>query len=72
MTGKPLKTLRQHRQLAGMTIRDLASAAGVGTQTIVRIERGEPARIESYRKIAAALDIEITDIREYVDMVMHE
>jgi DNA-binding XRE family transcriptional regulator len=44
----------------------------VGTQTIVRIERGEIARMESFRKLAETLGIEISDIREYVAMVMRE
>lgn len=55
-----------------MNIRQLASASGTGTQTIVRIERGEVARMDSFRKIAEALGIEVADIREYVAMVMKE
>lgn len=67
-----LKILRQHGQLAGMNIRQLAETAGVGTQTIVRIERDEIARMESFRKLAETLGIKISDIREYGAMVMRE
>lgn len=65
-------TLRQHRMAGGYTIRDLATRAMVSTQTIVSIEKGHPARIQSFRKLANALDVELMDIREYRNIVMAE
>lgn len=61
--------LRQHRLARGYTIRDLAARAGVSTQTIVSIEKGNMARIQSYRKIAEALDVDLMSIREYRRLV---
>ena len=63
-------SLRQHRLASGLTIRALAERAGTSTQTIVSIEKGNPARIESFRKLAAALDVDLMDIREYRDLVL--
>lgn len=65
-------TLRQHRMAQGMTIRELAKAAEVSTQTVVSIEKGRPARMQSYRKLASALGISLMDIREFTQMVMAE
>lgn len=67
-----LMTLRQHRTRRTMSIRDLAQAAQTGTQTIVKIERGEGARPSSFKKIAAALGVEPQEIREFMQMVMRE
>lgn len=63
--------LRQHRLLAGFTIEELAKEAKVSTQTIVKIEKGgEPyARLQSYRKIADALKIELTQMTEFLEFV---
>lgn len=62
-------TLRQHRMSKGMTIRDLAAAAAVSTQTIVAIEKGRPARMRSFKKLATALAVDLMDIREYMEIV---
>lgn len=63
-------TLRQHRMSQGLTIRALAEKAGISTQTIVAIEKGKPARMQSFRKIADALGVEMMGVREYHNMVM--
>ncbi len=72
-------TLRQHRMSQGLTIRALVEKVKdstppekMSTQTIVSIENGKPARIESFRKLAQALGVEMMEIREYRDLVMGE
>lgn len=65
-------TLRQHRMSQGLTIRALAKKAKMSTQTIVAIEKGNPARIQSFRRLAEALGVELMTIREYQTMVMGE
>lgn len=67
-----IMTLRQHRMAQGMTIRDLAQAAQISTQTVVSIEKGRPARIKSFRRIAEAIGVEMMEIREYRTIAMRE
>jgi len=49
----------EERRRAALTQRELAEKAGVGINTIVRIETGEIAepRVSALRKLAAALGI---------------
>ncbi len=68
MTDQPM-TLRQHRVLRALTMLDLSKLAGVATATIVKIERGDTVRPSVYKKIAKALEIQPTEIREFVDLV---
>lgn len=49
-----LRCLRQRRLL---TQAELAKKAGVGLSTVIRLERGEPGRISSIRKLATGLDV---------------
>ena len=62
----------------GLTIRALADRVkesgreSISTQTIVAIENGKPARMESYRKLAAALGVGMMEIQEYRDLVMNK
>lgn len=49
-----LRCLRQRRLF---TQAELAKKAGVGLSTVIRLERGEPGRISSIRKLATALDV---------------
>ena len=49
--------LREWRQRRLLTQEDLAKRAGVGVQTIIRIEGGQGARISTLRKLAEALDV---------------
>jgi transcriptional regulator with XRE-family HTH domain len=49
--------LREWRQRRLLTQEDLASKAGVGVTTVVRIESGAGARISTLRKLATALEV---------------
>lgn len=76
---KPVWTLRQHRLSQGLTIRVLVDRVKaldppetMNSATIVSIEKGHPGRIESFRKLAKALSVEMMEIREYRDMAMAE
>ncbi len=52
--------LRRARERAGLGQRDLADAAGVGTATITRLERGQTqARPVTVRRLAAALGVRV-------------
>ncbi len=57
-----LPRLRQVRERRLMTIRELAGAAGVSTNTVVRLERGLPAEFRTVRKLAEALRVEPQDL----------
>ncbi|MBA2753676.1 MAG: helix-turn-helix transcriptional regulator [Chloroflexia bacterium] len=73
-----IRTLHDHRGAQGLSIRALAVRVrerGLGTmstQTITAIEAGKPARIKSYRRLAAALGVSVLEIKEYRDLVMGE
>jgi transcriptional regulator with XRE-family HTH domain len=49
--------LREWRQRRLLTQEELAAKAGLGVQTIIRVEGGQGARISTLRKLAAALDV---------------
>ena len=53
-----LKTLREQRL---MSKSELARTAGVSPLTIDRIERGQPCRPETFRKIILALGYTLAD-----------
>jgi transcriptional regulator with XRE-family HTH domain len=56
--------LKEERRRAGLTQRELAERAGVGINTIVRIETGgitEP-RVSTLRKLAHALGMDTRDL----------
>jgi len=57
-----MKTLKELRLENELSIIDLASKAGVSFGTIVRIERGLPAKSVTKRKIAKALHKRPSDI----------
>jgi len=57
-----MKTLKELRLENGLSIIDLATKAGVSFGTIVRIERGLPAKPVTKRKIAKALHLRLPDI----------
>jgi len=66
-TMAPLsQTLRRERRRAGLTQEELAEAAGVGINTIRRIEQGEieEPRVSTLRKLADALGIRVRDLLE--------
>ncbi len=58
--------LKEERRRAGLTQRELAAAAGVGVNTIARIESGdiEEPRVSSLRKLATALGLRVRDLLE--------
>jgi transcriptional regulator with XRE-family HTH domain len=50
--------LREYRERALLSQRDLAARADVAVGSIIRAEKGEPIRFQTARKIAAALGCE--------------
>ncbi len=65
LTVAPLKErLREERRRAALTQGELADIAGVGINTIVRIETGEitEPRVSTLRKLAHALDLQPRDL----------
>jgi transcriptional regulator with XRE-family HTH domain len=65
LTVAPLKEkLREERRRAALTQGELAERAGVGINTIVRIETGEISepRVSTLRKLANALRVETRDL----------
>jgi transcriptional regulator with XRE-family HTH domain len=65
LTVAPLKErLREERRRAALTQGELAERAGVGINTIVRIETGEitEPRVSTLRKLARALGLEARDL----------
>ncbi len=66
MSSEGVRTLRAWRLLRGYGQRELARLAGVSHSTVIGIEhgryRGYPA---TWRKLAAVLGVELTQIAEY-------
>jgi len=65
LTVAPLKEkLKEERRRAALTQGELAERAGVGINTIVRIETGEinEPRVSTLRKLANALGVEARDL----------
>lgn len=61
-----MQTLRELRASRVMTIRDLATAAGVATRTIVQIEAGRlTPRFATMKKIATALGVAPGEVAEF-------
>ena len=58
---KEKNNLKKIREAKLMSKAELARLAGVSTITIDRIERGEPCRVETKRKIILALGFALTD-----------
>jgi transcriptional regulator with XRE-family HTH domain len=58
--------LKTERRKAGLTQGELAEQAGVGINTVVRIESGEieEPRVSSLRKLAGALGLQVRDLLE--------
>jgi transcriptional regulator with XRE-family HTH domain len=61
-------TLKQHRERAYLSTRELAGKAGVGADTIWRIEGGNYKKLRpaTMRKIAGALGVHPADIVEFI------
>jgi transcriptional regulator with XRE-family HTH domain len=67
LTVAPLKEkLREERRRAALTQGELAEKAGVGINTVVRIETGEitEPRVSTLRKLAQALGVQPRDLLE--------
>jgi transcriptional regulator with XRE-family HTH domain len=65
MPGR-IRSLREWRARQVWTIRDLATAAGVSTRTVVQAEAGAVAPHPlTIRKIAAALGVEPMQVKEF-------
>lgn len=58
--------LKGERRRAALTQGELAEKAGVGINTVVRIETGEitEPRVSTLRKLAGALGVEARDLLE--------
>jgi transcriptional regulator with XRE-family HTH domain len=62
-----MKSLREWRVSRLLSLRDLAGAAGVTPKTILDLETGRRrATFASMRKLADALDVEPTEVAEFV------
>lgn len=61
---KEKNNLKKLREAKLMSKAELARLAGVSAVTIDRIERGEPCRVETKRKIILALGFALTDREE--------
>ena len=67
-----METLRMWRVKRLMTIRDLATKAGVSTKTIVDIElERQTPRFETIRRISDALNVQPSEVAEFAQ-AMHE
>ncbi len=51
----------------GMLKKDLREAAGLSTNVIAKMGKGEDVSTEALRKICHALNCDITDIVEFID-----
>ena len=66
MPGATVQTLREARVARLLTIRALASRAGVSPYTVHQIERGaRPPRFGTIRQISAALGVEPEAVAEF-------
>ncbi|MGH8903160.1 MAG: helix-turn-helix domain-containing protein [Egibacteraceae bacterium] len=59
--------VRQAREQAGLSVRQLAAEAGVAASNISRIENGETTlpTLELLKRIADVLDIDLAELLEY-------
>ena len=58
-----MNKVKEFRALRGLSQRDLAEMVGVTQPTIQRAEAEDPsAKLETYKKIAEALDVALTDL----------
>jgi transcriptional regulator with XRE-family HTH domain len=58
-----VERLREYRRLRAFSQQELADAAGVGRNTISRIERGETgAHGRTLRRLAQALSVDVAEL----------
>jgi transcriptional regulator with XRE-family HTH domain len=60
-----MQTLREARRARAFSIRRLAEEANVSPQTVMAAEQGKPIRLESMRKMSAALGVAPLEIIEF-------
>lgn len=65
-----MQSLRDARLARAMSIRKLGETANVSPQTVVAAEKGKPLRLESMRRIAAALGVAPLEIAEFRAAIM--
>jgi DNA-binding XRE family transcriptional regulator len=53
--------VKEFRDNLMMSKAELARKAGISVQTLNRIERGEPCRVDTQRKILEALNLKVED-----------
>lgn len=64
-----LDKLRTLRARQGKGLRELARAAGIHYTTLVALENGHhKAHLATLGKLAAVLDVDVTELLEYLDM----
>ncbi len=59
MNGKRVQELREDK---GLSKQALAEAAGINRGTVRRIEREEPIRVKTAKKVGAALEVNLRTI----------
>ena len=60
--------IQKLRLQRGWSQSQLAQFSGLSTRTIQRIERGQPASLESQKSLAAVFEINITQLQQESDM----
>jgi DNA-binding XRE family transcriptional regulator len=61
MINNAVKEIRESKLLSK---KELAKMADLSSETISRIEKGYPCRIQTKRKILMALGLELTDVKK--------
>jgi DNA-binding XRE family transcriptional regulator len=56
-----MSALRKYRERLLLSKAELARKAGISTLTIDRVEKGEPCRMETKRKILLALGLKLSE-----------
>lgn len=66
------RTLKQHRMRAYLTVQALAERAGVSTDTIWRIQKGEKPKPATVWKITEVLGVHPNEVVEFANSVGYE
>lgn len=60
------KTLREHRAVQGVTLRELAKASGVAATTLLYIDKStRKPNCSTMRAVASALEVGVRDVAEF-------
>ena len=68
--GKALKALREKKVLSFFDVSRLANLSG--TATVRKMEQGRPCRVETMRKVLAALEVDLADAFQYMSYTKPE